>query len=245
MNSTVKNYSESLLKDIVALNYKAASVFEKYGIDFCCRGNRPLKEACEKKNVNLDYVLADLENMDQTVVNGDNNRYNLWELDYLIQYIVNNHHRYVLSQVPVVSAHLSKIASVHGNNHPYLAEVASLFTELSNELLSHMYKEEKMLFPMITKMVEIKNSNGSLNGTNVSVTMPIAVMESEHTSAGSILEKIREITDNLTLPADACNTFALTYTEIDEFEKDLHRHIFLENSILFPKAIEMEASLKK
>lgn len=237
------NYSEALIKDIVALNYKTASVFEKYGIDFCCKGNRQLKDACNDKAINLDYVLADLENL-EGVSSADNNRYNLWELDYLIQYIVNNHHKYVLSSAPVIAAHTDKIASVHGKKHPYLEEVARLFNEVANELLSHMYKEEKMLFPLIVNILEIKRTGGSLKDMSLSVSMPISVMEREHSSAGEALERIREITNNFSLPEDACNTFAVTYKELDEFEKDLHRHVFLENSILFPKAIEMETSLK-
>lgn len=233
---------QSLIKDIVAANFRTAAIFEKHGIDFCCRGNRSLSDAVQDKNLDLSTVIEDLS-LSGAGREGAKERYDLWDLDYLAQYIINNHHKYVSSAIPVIHGHLEKIAGKHGPKHPYLVELKSLFEEIANELLSHMMKEEKILFPAIIRMAEIKRGNMPAVNIPFSIEGPVSVMELEHTSAGDILQRMRDITNNYTLPQDACNTFAVTFMELDDFEKDLHKHIFLENSILFPKALEMEKEL--
>lgn len=242
-NQTLNNgLSDKLIKDIVAADFKTASVFEKYGIDFCCKGNRPLSAACEEKGIDTSAVLSEISSLSGRG-GEDSNRYELWEPDYLIQHIINNHHKYIESSVPVISAHLEKVVRAHGSRHPYVAEVRDLFFELVNELLSHMQKEERVLFPLINRVQQFAREGARPEGGIMSVQGPISVMENEHSNAGGILERIRTITDDFNLPADACNTFAVTYGELEEFEQDLHKHIFLENSILFPKAIALEEEL--
>ncbi|MDP4174976.1 MAG: iron-sulfur cluster repair di-iron protein [Bacteroidota bacterium] len=239
------NYSGRLIKDIVAEDFRAAAIFEKHGIDFCCKGKRALKDACRDKQLNIDEVITDLTQIEQTSGSKESERYDLWELDYLTMYIINNHHKYVQRSIPQITGHLEKIMQVHGKKHPYLEEVTKLFYSVSNELISHLRKEENILFPMVMNLMTITKANGNLKHLDSSIAMPIAVMEREHDSAGSILERIRVITNNFTLPEDACGTFEVTYKELDEFERDLHKHVFLENSILFPKAIALEKSLKQ
>lgn len=239
------NYQERLIKDIVAEDFRAAAVFEKHGIDFCCKGKRALKDACQDKQLSIDEVITDLTQIEKTSSSKESERYDLWDLDYLTMYIINNHHKYVQRSIPQITAHLEKITQVHGKKHPYLEEVTRLFYSVSNELISHLRKEENILFPMVMNLMTITKTNGNLKNLDSSIAMPIAVMEREHDSAGSILERIRAITSNFTLPEDACGTFEVTYKELDEFERDLHKHVFLENSILFPKAIELEKSLKQ
>ncbi len=237
--------ADVIIKDLVAENFRSAEVFEKYGIDFCCKGNRPLNQACAEKNINVDQILSELKEAAK-LPGGDSNRYDEWELDYLIMHIVNNHHKYVLRSIPVITEHLQRVVNAHSANHPFVQEVAYLFDKVKAELFSHMQKEENILFPAINKMIQAKRSGEDLSSFgNFSVKNPIEVMEREHDSAGDALEKIRTLTSNFTLPQGACTTFAVTYKELDEFEKDLHKHVFLENSILFPKAIQMENDLRK
>ncbi|MGE5403118.1 MAG: iron-sulfur cluster repair di-iron protein [Ignavibacteriales bacterium] len=232
-------FGKLIIKNLVTENYKTAEVFEKYGIDFCCKGNRPIEEACREKGIDMDALSAELET---AIEKGSQeiNRYSLWEPDYLAQYIVNNHHAYVKTAIPQTAAHLSKVVNAHGSRHPYIHEVAGLFAAISRELLAHMEKEEVILFPMISQLTEIKKSGSDKDlGQLAGIGAPIRAMIYEHDNAGEILEKIRHLTENYTLPADACTTFALTYRELEEFEKDLHKHVFLENSILFTRALEM------
>ncbi|HEX2866250.1 MAG TPA: iron-sulfur cluster repair di-iron protein [Ignavibacteriales bacterium] len=227
-----------IVKDIVAHNFKSAEVFEKYGIDFCCKGNRPLGQACEEKGVDADRLAGELKELFETG-SADNNRYESWPLGYLADYIVHNHHSYVKTAAPVINARLDKVVRAHGQNHPFLMDVADMFDAVSRELESHLAKEEQILFPMIRKIDEVKASGNAEAIQQLSaVSGPIRVMMLEHDRAGEMLERIRKMTDNFTLPQDACTTFAVTYKELDEFERDLHKHVFLENSILFPKSLE-------
>lgn len=240
--NTAENFQNTLIKDIVRTNFKTASVFEKYGIDFCCKGNRPLEAACQEKGIDAGTLVAELNRISGGA-NHDSNRYDQWDLDYLAQYIINNHHNYVLNSVPVIAQHLQKVVNAHGQRHQFIYDVAELFTALANELMSHMQKEERILFPIITELAQAKKNGSSFSGP-MSISGPVSVMESEHDNAGNILGQIRTLTSNFTLPAGACNTFAVTYGELEEFELDLHKHVFLENSILFPKALELEEELK-
>ncbi len=245
MNDINKNIqvSQRLLSELVAENFEYASVFEKYGMDFCCKGKRKLEDVCNEKGVDTEIVVNELEKL-QSSCESDANNYGSWDLSFLIDYIINNHHSYVLNQIPVLKAHTEKIAEVHGVNHPELSEVKDMFRQLSEELLSHMEKEEKIIFPIIKEIENEYKRNGTLGELPFqSIKDQIEQMENEHTSAGDLLYKMRDITGNYYLPDDACTTYEITFKEIDAFEKDLHKHIHLENNILFPKAIKMEFDL--
>lgn len=238
--------NQTVVKDLLITNIKAAHVFEKHGIDFCCKGNRPLKEACDEKNVSVETILSELNNLDNTKDRTDENRYESWDLKFLSDYIVNNHHSYVRNAIPQLLPHLEKVAFKHGNKYPQLKDVESLFNSVAEELFSHMHKEEKILFHVIRYLEDCKkfNERPKMSGFKT-VKHPIDAMEAEHSNAGSAMEKIRKLTGGFTPPEDACNTFKLTYKELEDFEKDLHIHVHLENNILFPKAIELEQELIK
>ncbi len=233
-----------LVKDYVKANIKAANVFEKYGIDFCCKGNRPITEVCKENNIEINQVLDEISNLDSTDQSKNNQRFDEWELTFLMDYIVNNHHKFVRNMISQLTPHLEKVTLKHGNTYPYLNEVESLFKEVTKDMVSHMDKEEKMLFPIIKYLKDCEKfeEKPKTNGYGTIIT-PIEVMETEHTNAGDAMEKIKILTNNFTPPADACNTFQLTYSELSDFEKDLHIHVHLENNILFPKAILLEKEL--
>ena len=237
INAALEN-KNTLLKDIVAINYKAAEVFESYGIDFCCNGNRPLSQACEEKNVSPDEIINKLNDLNNTPASSG--KYELWSLSYLIEHIVNNHHNYIREMVPIIKEHLNKVTEKHSARHIELLRINELFTDLSNELLMHLQKEERILFPLIKELESAVTANpGQPVNLRMNIQGPISMMEREHSNAGAIFEEMKLLSDNFTTPADGCATYNVTYKELDEFEKDLHRHIFLENSILFPKAIAM------
>lgn len=239
INSTVE-FSNIKVKDIVTQNFHASELFEKLGIDFCCNGNRPLKEALEEKQISNEKFIEELNKVNQSI-SSDNQRYNEWDLNFLAQYIVNNHHTYVKNAIPQITAHLDKVFNAHGEKYSYISEIQKEFRLVANEMISHMAKEEKILFPLIRYLVDSKNfGEKPKSGGYGTIQNPIRQMEAEHVSAGGAMEKIRDLTKNYSLPKDACTTFQITYKELDEFEKDLHKHIHLENNILFPRAIELE-----
>lgn len=225
--------------EMVADDFRTASVFSANKIDFCCKGNRTLDEVCSQKGLDVYAVLEQLEKAtatDNTAID-----FNTWELDLLIDYIEKKHHRYVEEKIPVLLSFLLKLEQVHGEAHPELFEIKKLFKRTADELTQHMKKEELILFPYIKQMVEANRTKSALSAPGFgSVANPIAMMMEEHENEGNRFEKIVEISNNYTPPADGCNTYKVTFQMLQEFESDLHTHIHLENNILFPKAIVLQ-----
>ncbi|MBX2966121.1 MAG: iron-sulfur cluster repair di-iron protein [Cyclobacteriaceae bacterium] len=234
--------SETIVGELVAKDYRTASVFKSYGIDFCCNGNRSIAEACERKNIDHSALV---EKLQQAIQQNGNEAtdYNSWPLDLLADYIEKKHHRYVDAKIQEIKPFLHKVVKVHGGQHPELQEVEQLFNESAGELTAHMKKEEFILFPFIRKMVQLNDGHEPLPAPHFgTVENPIAMMHHEHDVEGERFRKIAALTGSYTPPADACNTYRVTFSLLKEFEEDLHLHIHLENNILFPKAIEMEKS---
>ncbi len=223
---------------VVAENIKTAHVFKKHGIDFCCGGGITIDKACEKKNVDFAQIKSELLAVDDAPKAYN---YNAWKLDFLIDHIINIHHTYVEESIPLILQYSNRVAKVHGHHYSEVIEINALFTDVANELASHLKKEEIILFPYIKKLLATKNNKGQLStppfGT---VKNPIAMMETEHETAGDIFKEIARLTNNYTPPENACNTFRALYAKLDEFEQDLHQHIHLENNILHPKAKQLE-----
>ena len=237
-----ENLSELTLSQIVSADYKAAAVFEKYNLDFCCGGNQSMQTACKEKGLDSTVIIEEINLSDERSAGSD--KYNDWDLDFLTDYIVNNHHSYISKMIPVISAHTRKIASVHGINHPELSDVADAFERIYKDLKHHMMKEEQILFPFVKKLVISKKTGRSPEAPYFgTVKNPVRMMEMEHQAAGDEMHEIRELTNNYQIPADACETYKAALKELKEFEEDLHKHIYLENYILFPKAIKLESEL--
>ena len=230
---------EKTIGEMVAEDFKAAEVFRKYKIDFCCKGNRTIEEACENKKFNIDDVYKDLENLSNQKSNDID--FNSWPLDLLADYVEKTHHRYVEENTAVLLQYLNKLCKVHGDRHPELFEINELFVESAKDLGAHLKKEELLLFPFIKKMVAAKQKGENVEKPHFgSVENPVAMMKHEHTIEGDRFVKIGALTNNYQFPEDACGTYQVTFKMLEDFEKDLHTHIHLENNILFPKAIELE-----
>ena len=224
----------------VANDYRTAQVFQKYGIDFCCKGGKSIDEVCESKKINTAQLLAELAD-----VSGQPGKeatdFKSWPPDLLADYIEKKHHRYITDTTPSLLQFLDKLCKVHGSNHPELFEINKEFTASSDELASHMKKEETVLFPYVRQMADSGNRKEQVAGASFgSVRNPIQMMMQEHDTEGERFRKISELSSNYTPPDDACTTYKVAYSMLKDFEKDLHMHIHLENNILFPEAIEME-----
>ncbi|MCK0124325.1 iron-sulfur cluster repair di-iron protein [Gelidibacter sp. F2691] len=241
---TLQRDSQKQIGQFVAEDFRTAAVFSNYGIDFCCKGDRTVEEVCNKNKIDIDELLTKLEDA-QSSKSPQSIDYKSWPLDLLADYIEKKHHRYVEEKTPVLRQFLDKLCKVHGQRHPELLEITALFIGCSKELASHMKKEELILFPFIKRMVKAKSEGFQIESPQFhTVENPIAMMKDEHEAEGERFRKIAELTDNYTPPADGCNTYKVTFAMLDEFEKDLHLHIHLENNILFPEAIKLETSLK-
>ncbi len=237
------NIEETLtIADIVSKNIKSAHVFKKFGIDFCCGGGISIEKACENKNININELLQELKNIDDFLVPSQN--YNLWELDFLIDYIINNHHTYVKNSLTLIDDYASKVSKVHGTSYPEVVQIENIFKHVAEELKSHMHKEEMVLFPYIKNcVVADKNHSQKPIPPFGPILNPIHIMQQEHEQVGNMLKEIAQLSNHYNPPIGACNTFKALYAKLDEFEQDLHIHVHLENNILFPKATLLEISL--
>lgn len=231
---------KTTIGEYVAKDFRTAAIFSKYGIDFCCKGNRTIEEACDKKEIDSNALLEQINTVLSTK-NDSSIDFKLWPLDLLADYIEKTHHRYVEEKTQVILPFLDKLCKVHGANHPELFEVNELFKGCAGELAQHMKKEELILFPFIKKMVKATLTDELIDQPHFgTIKNPIAMMMEEHEAEGDRFVKIAALTNNYTPPADACNTYRVTFAMLEEFEQDLHKHIHLENNILFPKAAELE-----
>ena len=236
----MENLKNKTIGSFVAEDFRTAAVFSKFKIDFCCKGNRTVTEVCEKQNIDADTLLQNVNDVLQSDSNGSID-FNSWPLDLLADYIEKTHHRYVEEKSQVLLAFLDKLCKVHGANHPELFRINELFMGCAGELAQHMKKEELVLFPFVKRMVKTKESDGVLSQPSFgTVSNPIAMMMHEHDNEGERFREIAELTNNYNPPADACTTYKVTFAMLKEFEEDLHKHIHLENNILFPKAVLLE-----
>jgi regulator of cell morphogenesis and NO signaling len=232
----MKTTSMDLTVGSLAAQYPAATrIFERLGIDYCCGGSVPLADACSAKGVEWTAVLSEAE------AGGSQKAGTDWQtapLPELIEHIVSAHHVYLRTNLPRIEALLGKVRAAHSRNHGEMLErVSPIFEALKDELLSHLDKEEQILFPMIRQLAAGRPQ--AAHSHCGSVSNPIRVMLMEHDSAGDALAALRSATSDYRLPEDACNTFKALYFELSELEKDLHQHIHLENNILFPRAIAL------
>ncbi len=242
MQSTVEMDKTSTVAELVVQDFRNAEIFRKFGIDFCCGGKVSVAEACVSNGVNFEEVSDALQTVtDQSQKSLQN--YSSLKLDTLIDHIVNTHHTYVRESLPMLDEFSAKVARVHGEAHPEVVEIFQHYQAVSDELKSHMMKEENILFPYIKQMVEAKETGSTRPACPFgNVSNPIRMMEQEHESAGGNLHEIKRLSNNYSPPEEACNTYQVLYAKLKEFENNLHEHIHLENNILFPKAIEMEES---
>ncbi|SMO60992.1 iron-sulfur cluster repair di-iron protein [Melghirimyces algeriensis] len=235
---SVKFNGNEPIGDIVTVFPHAADLFKAHGIDFCCGGHRTLQDALQKSSVDQEQMLAKLN--DAYAEWNTNHQEVDWtqaDLSRLIDHIVDVHHAYTVRELPLIEAWMSKITKVHGHRHPDLYEVKRLFDEMNMELSSHLVKEEKILFPLI-RQFEKEASLPILN----QVIVILDKMEAEHDETGENLKTIRKITNGYQAPSDACRSYQVTYGKLEALEEDLHRHIHLENHILFKRLRDQQMS---
>lgn len=237
-------FANQKVGELVAADYRLATVFKKFGIDFCCGGGKTVQAVSASKGIELDVLEKELANATKNRDSSGLSDAVRWNLDFLADYIVNVHHNYIRESIPVLLEFTQRVAKVHGAGNPEVLEVAHLFAELAIELEQHIMEEEKTLFPYIKELVSAEK-NGTVAGSPefASAEDPIDAMEHDHDNAGELMRTIRTLSNDYTPPEYACNTYRVSYAKLQEFEDDLHRHVHLENNILFPGAIKLEKKL--
>lgn len=238
--TTDKHFLERTVGELVAEDYRAAEVFKKNGIDFCCGGKKTLAEVCMQKGLDANTLESELEQLDEVMAASRLN-FRDWDLPFLVDYIMNVHHRYVLEKIPQIVQYAKKVALVHSQAYPETVTIAQRFEQLAEELFTHLEKEEHILFPYVKRLWEVREDEGRIVAPPFgSAQNPIRVMEAEHEFAGETMHEIRRLSNDFKPPEGACNTYRVLYKLLEEFETDLHQHVHLENNILFPKAVKLE-----
>lgn len=235
------SYAEQMVGNIAAANAATLRIFEANGIDYCCGGKLSLEQACSRAHVEIGTVIAALEALDRQPVAQPEKNWNDASASELINHIVEKHHSFVRAEIPRIEALLVKVNGRHGAAHPELGRVQELFGAVAQELQSHLMREEQVLFPYIRQMEASNRGNGPAPSACFgSVEFPISRMLADHDDAGELFASMRSSTNGYALPDGSCQSYAALYRALDEFERDLHQHIHLENNILFPRAIEIE-----
>jgi regulator of cell morphogenesis and NO signaling len=218
------------LGDLVVARPAAARVLDRFGLDYCCHGDRTLDDACAEAGVDPAVVRAAV---DDAGAAGDAS----WAaLDpaALADHIVATHHTYLHDELPLLDALAAKVLAAHGERHPELHDVGRLVTMIRAELEPHLAKEEQILFPAIHAVAA-----GRREFPFGSVANPIRMMAIEHDRAGEVLAELRAVTGEYTVPEDACASYRSLYERLDALEADTHAHIHKENHVLFPAAIRL------
>lgn len=235
--------AEQAVGDWVTADYRVAAVFDKYGIDFCCGGQRSVAQACAEQGVSPEALLQEVAHITETAGSGE--RYDQWALDFLADYVVNEFHLYTKKMLPQLSDYIETVANVHGEAHPETRTIAEMWPLVRGDMAKHMQKEELLLFPYIKRLVR-GQAEGSVPPAPPfgSARALVEAMEAEHDETGGALHEFEALSDGYTPPADACLTFRTLYALLSEFDAATKKHIHLENNILFPKSIQLEETIR-
>lgn len=228
--------AEKTLADIVLENYHAATVFLANDLDFYCKGDQKLHEACSRAGINIDQLIEDLEALPKSErtmsedVRG-------WSIHFLADFIENTHHKYVR----VKNKKLSKSAAALCNNRehysPELTSIYEQFLLLIQEVDRHMNEEEDRIFPLIKELADEVNSIGRADSQTIAVFRDeIEKLRDEHEEAVEMMRELRKVSNNFEPSDEASDEIRALYSNLNNFENDLYRHIHLESNVLFKKA---------
>ena len=234
-----ENGYDRTVGDFVAEDYRTARVFERYGIDFCCGGKVALSEACREKGVDPAAIVREIEAVKSEPLERSQD-FASWGLPFLSDFIVNTHHSYLNENTGQIAVYANKIAEVHGAHHPEVIEIAGIFAKIATDMAAHLREEEEVLFPAIKRIDAARKAGMPPDAGDVEMLKTsLNKLNQEHDAIGDAVHTIRDLSRGYAIPDDVCNTFVVTYRKLKEFEDDLHKHVHLENNILFPKAARL------
>jgi regulator of cell morphogenesis and NO signaling len=236
---------DTLVTDIVTRDYRTSAVFRKYGIEFCCTGRVPLRTACEMNGLDKEIVKKELHNSVRNIQISNAIDFNSWDIDFLIDYIKNVHHSYLQKGLPDICETLESFVEGHQKKFPWLLQLMAAFTNLKKILLPHLEHEEQVIFPYIKQISHAYNSHEPYAALLVrTLRKPVEeLMHREHQQVRDYLHLTRDLTDNYTIPSQACVTHQVCFLKLQELDNELVQHTHLENNILFPRALSMEKEL--
>ena len=224
---------QTAVGDIARTLPSSMRIFQQHGIDFCCGGRRSLGAACRDQGVAFADIVHALAASEEAPP--DARDWTREPLHVLISHIIATYHEPLRAELPRLESMAAKVVQAHGGKDARLLRVETVIRELASDLLQHMMKEERVLFPAL----RVLERNGQ---SAAAIAAPIAAMEHEHDDAGRLLAELRTITDDYTSPPWACGTLRALYQGLSELESAMHVHVHLENNILFPRALAVPAA---
>jgi regulator of cell morphogenesis and NO signaling len=240
----MQSLSNRTVREIALEMPVTTRVFEEFKIDYCCRGRHEFNEACELAGADPAIVSKKIEEIVESGSGGDLAWLNTASLRTLIGYIIDKHHLFTRSEIANLVPLMAKVANRHGETHTELVEMDRVLNALCDELMQHLLKEENVLFPYVENLEKAQRGDTAVPFSCFgSVQNPISMMLREHDNAGEMLRALRSLSNDYAVPEGACPSYTALLNRLEGFEQDLHQHIHLENNLLFPKAIELEAKV--
>ncbi len=167
------------------------------------------------------------------------------DLSKIIDFILEKYHNPLRENLTKISILLDKIVEVHWTQHPEFAKIRAIFSNFKLDILSHIDKEEKILFPIMKEIEEsFKNRKKLWCFHCASVGNPIRQMELEHSNFENYLNDMRTLSNNYLIPSDACNAVTNTYNMLKELDSETTDHAALENNTLHKLRIQKETLTK-
>lgn len=236
---------DAFVTDLVRQDYRTAAVFRKYGIEFCCSARFPLSVVCDNMGLNLDEIQDELAKATRPLQMPPAINFHEWDIDFLVDYILNVHHQYLRDRLPFIKEQMSRFVVEHEEKYPGIKELQERFNTLSAHMLPHLQQEEEVLFPYVRQIAHAYTDSEPYAGLLVrTLRKPMEdTMQREHDIVMETLVRIRQLTRNYTPPENACISHRVSFSLLRELDNDLAQHLYLENGILFPRAIAMEREL--
>lgn len=242
----IKNIAEDTsVADIVRNDYRTAKVFSRYHIDYCSGKNLPLNKICTTVGLALEKIMQELEQVTYTAHPQSLHEYQTWSPDFLADYIIHVHHRYLENAIPEATEYLNQIIEKYSKQYSYLPELSNLFSTFSGIVAPRQRQEEEIVFPYIRQIARAYLNKESYAALMVrTLRKPVEqVMLQEQKAVVTIIQQIRELTLNYRPPENACVKHIVALQKLRELDNDMVHHIRLENEMLYPRVFEMEKEL--
>lgn len=233
---------KSLVADIVTQDYRTAAIFRKHGIGYCCGGKWPIDMACEMKGVDADKVHMELEAATRIIHVSTQLNFAEWDIDFLINYLINIHHHYLKKSLPETQLMLREFANEHSKKFTYLVALEKQFQLLGQQLFPLMHTEEEVIFPYIRQLAHTYRNKEPFAALFIrTMRKPIEeTMLKGHETVTDIILSIRKLTNQYNTPENVCISHKVVIAKLKELDNDLMQHLYLEQSVLFPRSMAIE-----
>jgi regulator of cell morphogenesis and NO signaling len=243
--TTVDINPQSSPAELVNADYRTANVFQRLGIQYCCGARVPLETVCEAHGLDLGSLIEELRKSTRLTQLSSSLPFHTWNVDFLIDYIINVHHYYIREIFPSLEKELINFTGEHQEKYPVYTSLCAEFQKLKDNILTHINQEEESIFPYLRQVAHAYDRKDSYARLLVkTLRKPLARMiNDDHQILVETMHKFRNWTNNYVHPASSCASHKVILSKLKELDNDLAQHVYLENKVLFPKILTMEKEL--